>query len=90
VDVDPDVTARWGSYGAAGDGCSNTVTYSVLARPPVAFTIETTYPVSGTPTYTCTRSLPGNPQYMCSLAGAPAGGVASWTIEWSPAPPPPG
>jgi hypothetical protein len=84
VSVDPDVTVRWGSYGAAGNGCSNTVTYSVLARPPVAFTIETTYPVSGTPTYTCTPSLPGNPQYSCEMAHAPAGGVASWELDWTP------
>jgi hypothetical protein len=89
-EVDPDVTVRWGSYGAAGNGCSNTVTYNVLARPPVAFTIETTYPVSGTPTYTCTRSLPGNPQYTCSLAGAPSGGIASWEIDFGLIPPPAG
>jgi hypothetical protein len=85
--INPDVTTRWGSYGAAGQGCSNTVTYKVDANPPVAFTIETTYPVSGTPTYTCTRSLPGNPQYFCEMQHAPAGGVASWVIDFGPPPP---
>jgi hypothetical protein len=82
--IDPDVTARWGSYGAAGNGCSNTVTYNVAARPAVAFTIVTTYPVSGAPTYTCTRSNPGNPQYSCEMAQAPVAGVASWEIDWNP------
>jgi hypothetical protein len=86
--INPDVTAHWGSNGAAGQGCSNTVTYTVpRANPPVAFTIETTYPVSGTPTYTCTESLPGNPQYACERGWPPVAGVASWEID-SPAPPP--
>jgi hypothetical protein len=88
--IDLDVSTAWASHGAAGQGCSNTVTYKVLANPPVAFTIETTYPVSGAPTYTCTRSLPGNPQYFCEMQHAPAGGVASWQIGFGPAPPPAG
>jgi hypothetical protein len=81
--VNLDVTVMWQSTGS-GSGCSNTVTYKVLANPPVEFTIITSYSTGGKPTYSCTPSTPGNPQYSCSLSGAPAGGLVNWQIEWTP------
>ena len=82
-------SASWGSDGGLLRGCSVTGVWTIIPWPddptqPVpsaTVTVTTTYPWSGTPSYTNTCTLT-NPAFTCQAVTNDAGS-ASWSIESS-------